>query len=203
MQAGGLNNRAVSYLELGKKDEARRCFEEAVKADNTHPQAVFNLALIQWRAAEIDDIEAVTRVKNCLNNPAADKVKIAELLAHIHAERFDGASAKEALSEYPGRFEELFGGRKIGGMGLIRKFEGRYVTSASLSADGRYALSGSRDKTLKFWDVETGKCLRTFEGHGDAVNSVVLSADGRYALSGSHDKTLKLWRLIWDLKFEE
>ncbi|MBU4036680.1 MAG: protein kinase, partial [Proteobacteria bacterium] len=51
------------------------------------------------------------------------------------------------------------------------------------------------DKTLKLWDVETGKCLRTFEGHSKSVNSVSLSSDSRYAFSGSSDNTLKLWEI--------
>ena len=69
------------------------------------------------------------------------------------------------------------------------------VTSVFLSADGRHALSGSWDKTLKLWDVSSGACLRTFEGHTDYVTSVFLSADRRHALSGSYDHTLKLWDL--------
>jgi WD40 repeat protein len=62
-----------------------------------------------------------------------------------------------------------------------------------LSGDEKYALSGSRDTTLKLWEVASGRCLRTFEGHTDEVKSVCLSVDGRFALSGSWDKTLKLW----------
>jgi hypothetical protein len=77
------------------------------------------------------------------------------------------------------------------------------VTSVHLSADGHYALSGSGDETLKLWEVETGKCLRTFQGHGRSVESVHLSADGRHALSGSYDNTLKLWFLDWELDARE
>ena len=76
-----------------------------------------------------------------------------------------------------------------------------------LSADGHYAVLGSEDhtdgataragvglgNTLKLWDVTSGSCLRTFEGHTDSVMSVCLSTDGRFALSGGNDKTLKLW----------
>ena len=67
------------------------------------------------------------------------------------------------------------------------------VLSVAFSADGRTALSGSWDKTLKLWDVTKGKLLRTFEGHSDAVWSVAFSPDGRTVLSGSWDKSLKLW----------
>ena len=81
---------------------------------------------------------------------------------------------------------------------LLRTFSDHssWVMSVVLSGDGRYALSGSYDNTLKLWDVTTGEALRTFSGHSGGVNSVVLSGDGRYALSGSYDNTLKLWDVI-------
>ena len=34
-----------------------------------------------------------------------------------------------------------------------------------MSPDGRRVVSGSFDKTLKVWDVATGKCMATLEGH--------------------------------------
>ena len=70
---------------------------------------------------------------------------------------------------------------------------GDWVRAVSLTADGRRAVSGSDDGTLKVWDVESGQELRTLTGHGDCVRAVSLTADGRRAVSGSHDKTLKVW----------
>jgi len=57
------------------------------------------------------------------------------------------------------------------------------------------ALSASYDKTLKLWDWETGKVLRTFTGHSGPVYSVAFAPEGRSALSSSEDRTLKLWEL--------
>ena len=73
------------------------------------------------------------------------------------------------------------------------------INSVVISPDGRWALSGSADKTLKLWDLSKGKCLRTFEGHTclTGVKSVSFSPDKRRALSGSWDNTLKLWDLAW------
>jgi WD40 repeat protein len=56
-------------------------------------------------------------------------------------------------------------------------------------------LSGHYDKTVKLWDIATGKELRTLTGHTAWVGSVAFSPDGHTALSGSGDNTLKLWNL--------
>ena len=79
-------------------------------------------------------------------------------------------------------------------LGIFPQF-GHFQTiiSVAFSPDGRYALSGNGDKTLKLWDVSNGKEVRIFHGHTDSISSVAFSPDGRYALSGSKDKTLKLW----------
>ncbi|MBI2900485.1 MAG: hypothetical protein HYY17_09885, partial [Planctomycetes bacterium] len=53
--------------------------------------------------------------------------------------------------------------------------------------------SGSGDKTLKLWDVESGREIATWRGHRSDVSSVAFSPDGKRALSGSWDQTLKLW----------
>ena len=62
-----------------------------------------------------------------------------------------------------------------------------------MSPNGRRLASGSDDKTVKLWDVVTGRELRTLTGHSDIVGSVIFSPDGRWLASGSVDKTVKLW----------
>jgi WD40 repeat protein len=51
------------------------------------------------------------------------------------------------------------------------------------SANGRQAVSASEDRTLKVWDLENGRALRTLEGHSNKVQGVAVSADGRRAVS--------------------
>ena len=67
------------------------------------------------------------------------------------------------------------------------------MNSVSFSPDGTKVASGSGDKTVKLWDVTSGECLQTLEGHSDDVNSVSFSPDGTKVASGSDDKTVKLW----------
>ncbi len=77
----------------------------------------------------------------------------------------------------------------------VRVLEGHTdgVTAVAVLPDGRRALSGSLDHTLRLWDLETGKS-REFEGHTERVKALALLPDGR-ALSGSWDNTLRLWDL--------
>lgn len=69
------------------------------------------------------------------------------------------------------------------------------VWSIALSADGSRAISGSGDKTLRFWDVASGACLKVLQGHTSTVLCVAIFPDGSRALSGSADHTLRLWDL--------
>ena len=73
------------------------------------------------------------------------------------------------------------------------------MTSAAIARDGRTALSGSSDATLKLWNLASGQELRTFRGYTNfeynVVYAVAFAPDGRTALSGNTDKTLKLWDL--------
>jgi len=40
------------------------------------------------------------------------------------------------------------------------------VWSVSISPDGRYAISGSEDNTIKVWDMEKGQLIASFSGEG-------------------------------------
>jgi len=55
--------------------------------------------------------------------------------------------------------------------------------------------SGSDDNTVKLWNVQTGNCVRTLEGHSHWVMSVAWSGDSLTLASGSDDNTVKLWNM--------
>lgn len=52
-------------------------------------------------------------------------------------------------------------------------------------------VSGSRDATLRVWDIDSGQCLHVLMGHVAAVRCV--QYDGRRVVSGAYDFMVKVW----------
>ena len=70
-----------------------------------------------------------------------------------------------------------------------------YVSSVTFSPDGKTLVSGSVDKTIRLWDVATGKQKKTITGHTDYVSSLTFSPGGHTFASGGGDGTLHLWNV--------
>jgi len=63
----------------------------------------------------------------------------------------------------------------------------------SVTHPGPFLASGSRDKTIRVWDVSTGLCLFTLTGHDNWVRGLSWHPGGKFLLSVSDDKTLRVW----------
>ncbi len=75
------------------------------------------------------------------------------------------------------------------------------ISAIALSPDGETLATGSQDKTIKLWNVETGKLICTFGNyltwgaHTEGIWSLTFSRDGEILASSSHDGTIKVWNL--------
>jgi len=67
------------------------------------------------------------------------------------------------------------------------------ISSIAFSPNGKIVASGSFDNTIKLWDKETGKELRTLYGHTGRVLSVAFSPDGQTLASGGWFNVIRLW----------
>ncbi|MGY5855910.1 MAG: WD40 repeat domain-containing protein [Candidatus Thorarchaeota archaeon] len=66
-------------------------------------------------------------------------------------------------------------------------------TSLAFSPKGDILASGSVERVVKLWDIRTGNCLATLEGHEYPVLALAFSPDGDKLVSGSGDTTLMTW----------
>lgn len=67
------------------------------------------------------------------------------------------------------------------------------VVACVLSPDAHYAVSGSRDCTLRVWDAVDGLATAVFAGHSRWVTACAISPDGRFVVSGDEDGGLRVW----------
>jgi hypothetical protein len=77
----------------------------------------------------------------------------------------------------------------------ITCFEGHtdWVPSVAFAPNGRLALSGSFDHTVRVWEVPGGREVSRFTNHTGPVLAVTFFPSGGFALSGGVDQTVRLW----------
>ncbi|HEX2688280.1 MAG TPA: AAA family ATPase [Kofleriaceae bacterium] len=80
---------------------------------------------------------------------------------------------------------------------LVRHLVGHtdLVSACAVTPDGRYVVSASNDRTLRVWELGSGRAVATLEGHTDWVSACAVTQDGRHVVSASADQTLKVWEL--------
>jgi WD40 repeat protein len=98
---------------------------------------------------------------------------------------------RQAVSACRDGFVRLFDAP--GGDPLLRLDSRPWPLSLAVALDGRRLLVGGVDGSLRLWDLETGRVVRSFAGHRGGVPGVAIAPDGRRALSAGEDGTVRLW----------
>ncbi|MEA3318195.1 MAG: WD40 repeat domain-containing protein [Bacteroidota bacterium] len=78
---------------------------------------------------------------------------------------------------------------------FIKTFSGNSTSIWSIDINKNYMINGSFEKVFRLWNIKSGDCIYTFEGHKKSVLATAFSKNGKYIASGSGDNTIKLWNL--------
>ncbi|KAG9071234.1 hypothetical protein KI688_008780 [Linnemannia hyalina] len=74
------------------------------------------------------------------------------------------------------------------------KLHGHDDSVYCIQFDNTKIVTGSRDRTIKFWDFQTLKCTDTLKGHSQSV--LCLQFNEKMMVSGSSDNTI----IVWDME---
>lgn len=68
------------------------------------------------------------------------------------------------------------------------------VRGVGFTPDGRTLISAGYDKTIKMYEVSSGRTLNTIKGHNDSICSLAISPDGATLATGAY-KSIKFWNI--------
>ena len=67
------------------------------------------------------------------------------------------------------------------------------VNCAVFGPNQSWLASGSADKSIRLWDVNSGLELRALHGHKNWITALAVSRNGELLASGSNDRTVRVW----------
>jgi RNA polymerase sigma factor (sigma-70 family) len=107
---------------------------------------------------------------------------------------------KAAAAKGAGRFEAPLPSGAVARLGSVRFWSGSTVGAVAFSPDRKTLASANADRTVRLWEVGTGKEVRVLRGHGSPVAAVAFSPDGKLLASRSGDaafgdNSIRLWEV--------
>lgn len=88
----------------------------------------------------------------------------------------------------------------------LRVFTGHYsdnINCINWHPNCNYVLTGSDDKTVRMWDVQSGQCVRLLSGSAGGVNKVEVSPSGQYVAGADSMGIVHVWDVRNGKKVDE
>ncbi|XP_042451600.1 bromodomain and WD repeat-containing protein 3-like isoform X1 [Zingiber officinale] len=82
-------------------------------------------------------------------------------------------------------------------MEIIKKLRGHQnaVYCATFDRSGRYVITGSDDRLVKIWSMETAFCLASCRGHEGDITDLAVSSNNAVVASSANDFIIRVWHL--------
>lgn len=123
---------------------------------------------------KLEDLDALGQLTCCLFTPDNSKLIVGGYSGRIIVWNIDSSGRLDQFSQFVGHNGE--------------------IKTIAVSKDGKRVVSGGGDKTLKYWDIETGEEIHSFPVFEGAVRASFITPSGKQAL-GSDGATLVLFDL--------
>lgn len=197
-----LNNRAVSFLDIGKDQRAVELWNEALAMTHGHQASTYNMALYRWHNGIDSYGDTRGKLWEVCTKPTADWLD-ALFLARFYIEAGNCRGALEILEaiRLGARRREISFASALARYHLQNDTRltkeimahPRSIQSAALDVQGQRGVTGSSDGEICVWEAANGSCVSALNGHGGVIRSLCLSEDGQTLISASADYTARLW----------
>jgi WD40 repeat protein len=140
--------------------------------------------------SNLNELEPLTiEIKKLIEDNQKMREEISELKGNLNylEEKINSKIEFDDLSKTQEILEEKYG--------LILQGHTDFVCSVAITSDNKYVVSGSRDKTVRVWNLDKKTQKAVLQGHTDFVCSVAITSDNKHVVSGSSDKTVRMWNL--------
>ncbi len=197
--ADALNNRALSYLDLGAERQAVQRWTEALAGAPAHFESTANLGYWQWAKGLIDDVTLVARLSD-LEGQCAGRREYWDALAAVHHERGDREAEQAALGRRPpGSDDAVSPAARSDGrpnVGVTRSLRlPAPVHAVACSPTGAFLAVGGKDGLLKLLAADSLATLQTFEGSGAYTQRAVGFFGEGNMFAGTHGYEIYGWRI--------
>ena len=176
------NEKAELLCKFKRYHEALEVYEQAIRHEPNNPYCYHGKGKALFGLKSYEDALVAYDAAIRLGSPDPDHQFYKDkgvVYEHLAKQAYDNAKAVEWR-------------RKLK---LLRTLTGHSqgVFGLAISPNGKLLASGSKDKTIKLWNLQTGQEFRNLTKHSDRIWSVIFSPNGEFLASASEDKTIKLW----------
>ncbi len=203
LKANALNNRAVSLIDLGNREEAASLLEEAWELHPWQSEVAHNRGLLLWRAGQISDRDLVHHLEELCRTRPLDW-EAAYSMGQVQLERGEVEAAVKALEQavgLGGQFEvQATLDRARARLALAPRCV-RALTelppggpAVYLSSDRHWVLVQVDPQGVRLLNALTGQRVIHFHLTGESLSGS-LSSDRRWKLVADGSRVLRLWDL--------